>query len=314
MNISQLRYFVSAVDEGSYTRAAERQCVTTQAISRAVRELESEFGVLLMGKDGRAVKPTAIGDLLCNQAEVILNECDNFRTIAKFWGKNRRHGLSFSMATCVAEQRGDLYKKRFTKIINDGNHGVNVQTVSGLNCWCLDLLKNGFVDIALTMGRPGDEAESSYIASIEPKFAVSYEHPLAGFGRVDAEKLSGYRVALPLDIGCGLTRLKHFLHSAEVDVKFESVALNADAHRTFLKNGGIIMVAGDAETILPNTERLVLPQMGCNRLRIPMYLCVKRGGNQMLLKTISTDIKAALLAGREGRGAEIADPLGHCPS
>mgnify|MGYP003375116275 CR=1 FL=1 len=45
MNISQLEYLVSAIHLGSYSRAAKEQFVTPQAVSKAIRTLESELGL-----------------------------------------------------------------------------------------------------------------------------------------------------------------------------------------------------------------------------------------------------------------------------
>lgn len=42
MNIDQMRYFVAAVDEGSLSGAARRLSVTTQCVSKAVRNLEKD--------------------------------------------------------------------------------------------------------------------------------------------------------------------------------------------------------------------------------------------------------------------------------
>ena len=48
MNISQLEYLVSAIHLGSYSRAAKEQFVTPQAVSKAIRTLESELGLKLI--------------------------------------------------------------------------------------------------------------------------------------------------------------------------------------------------------------------------------------------------------------------------
>ena len=297
MNISQLEYFVSAVAEGSYARAAHKQYVTTQAISRAVKELEHEFGMPLMEREGRGVKPTPLGLLFCDQARFILEECANLQLITAFQSSSTNLITDLSIAVPTAECRGDLYARGLLMSLKRSNSNLRTQAVFGLNSLCCDLLRSGFVDMALTLGEPAPDEEiiSRYIASIEPRFAVSFKHPLADRAGMNIKKLDGMRFALPLDAGCSLACLEHFLMAAGVSVSFESVGLSVDEHQRFIDAGGIVMVSGEDNSILPGVNRLILPQTNDLKLRLPIYICTRRECGQLPLNAIHNMLRTRVV-------------------
>ena len=77
MNLQQLRYFVELAHTQHFTRAAERLCITQPSLSHAVTQLETELGVPLFERTGRATALTRYGDqfLTCvQQALTTLDE------------------------------------------------------------------------------------------------------------------------------------------------------------------------------------------------------------------------------------------------
>lgn len=79
MELRQLRYFLSVINYGSFSRAAEHAGVTQQAISRNIRALEDSVGVQLVERDHRVATPTAYGNILISYAKNILIESDEFQ-------------------------------------------------------------------------------------------------------------------------------------------------------------------------------------------------------------------------------------------
>jgi DNA-binding transcriptional LysR family regulator len=68
MDLLQLEHFLAVVDEGSFTRAAERVCRTQSAISQSVKKLEDEVGAPLLARDMPDVCLTEPGKLLVEYA------------------------------------------------------------------------------------------------------------------------------------------------------------------------------------------------------------------------------------------------------
>ena len=67
-----LRYFVAVVEEGGFSRAAERLFVSQPVLSRQVAKLERDLRVRLLEREPRHVRPTPAGEVLLEHARRML--------------------------------------------------------------------------------------------------------------------------------------------------------------------------------------------------------------------------------------------------
>ncbi|HEY8371141.1 MAG TPA: LysR family transcriptional regulator [Pseudonocardiaceae bacterium] len=72
MELRQLEYFVAVVEEGTFTRAAERMHVTQPGVSAQIRRLERELGQELLDRSGRRVRLTDVGAAVFPHARAAL--------------------------------------------------------------------------------------------------------------------------------------------------------------------------------------------------------------------------------------------------
>jgi len=79
MNLRQLRYFVSVVDAGNMTRAAEQLHVAQTALGMQIRQIEEDLGIALLVRHSRGVSPTKAGNLLYARALEILRLVEEAR-------------------------------------------------------------------------------------------------------------------------------------------------------------------------------------------------------------------------------------------
>ena len=79
MNLRQLRYFLSVVETGNMTRAAEQLHVAQTALGMQIRQLEESLGVALLVRHSRGVEPTKAGRLLAERATEILKLVEQTR-------------------------------------------------------------------------------------------------------------------------------------------------------------------------------------------------------------------------------------------
>lgn len=68
MNLKQLKYLVAIVDEGSFSRAAERLFVAQPSLSQQIKALETELGGALLERLPKGVRLTAAGRMLLPEA------------------------------------------------------------------------------------------------------------------------------------------------------------------------------------------------------------------------------------------------------
>jgi DNA-binding transcriptional LysR family regulator len=76
MDLLQLEHFLAVVEEGSFTRAAERVCRTQPAVSQSIKKLEEEVGSPLFARDVHEVSLTEAGKVLVDYARKMVRARD----------------------------------------------------------------------------------------------------------------------------------------------------------------------------------------------------------------------------------------------
>ncbi|MCD7036056.1 LysR family transcriptional regulator [Metabacillus sp. GX 13764] len=72
MEMKQLHYFCTIVEEGQITRAAKKLHMAQPPLSQQLRQLEEEFGVKLFERNGRSLELTGPGRILYKRAKDLL--------------------------------------------------------------------------------------------------------------------------------------------------------------------------------------------------------------------------------------------------
>lgn len=101
MDTRLLRYFVAVARERNFTRAAEKLHIAQPPLSRAIQQLEDEFGVALLDRTSRPLGLTDSGRLLFEQAVQVLDRMDEMKAmIARLRGAElTRLGVGFVAST-----------------------------------------------------------------------------------------------------------------------------------------------------------------------------------------------------------------------
>ena len=115
-SLRQIRLFVAAYEEGSFTAAAHRENATQSGVSQHIHKLEARFGAALFSRETGAIHPTPAGDLYYRYCVEILrvheaskNEMKRFRSglsgaiIVGLMPTMTRSVLGPALATFVAE-------------------------------------------------------------------------------------------------------------------------------------------------------------------------------------------------------------------
>lgn len=102
MEIDQLRYLVQVVRSGGFTRAAGVVHVQQPAVSRGIKQLEEELGVVLLERGKRHVTPTAIGREVLAACNDVLVAVENVRRICEADRDDVRGVLKFGAASAIS--------------------------------------------------------------------------------------------------------------------------------------------------------------------------------------------------------------------
>ena len=128
MNLEQLTYFVTVVEEGTISGAARRLNMTQPPLSLQLHNLEEEFGLKLFERGARQIRLTEAGHHFYDYAIRILDLRDNAAEEMKNLRTGRKGSLRIgvvSSASCEEFFHGlDRFRKSHEKIqfkIYDGN-------------------------------------------------------------------------------------------------------------------------------------------------------------------------------------------------
>ena len=102
MDFRQLRYFVSVVDSGSFTAAAERLRIAQPSLSQHVIALEKELGVKLLERQSRGVRVTASGAVFLEHAQTVLADLNRARDAVTATGADVAGRVVVGMPTTIA--------------------------------------------------------------------------------------------------------------------------------------------------------------------------------------------------------------------
>ncbi|WP_194835306.1 LysR family transcriptional regulator [Nocardia sp. XZ_19_369] len=147
MELRQLRYFVTVVEEANFTRAAARLHLAQPGLSAQIRQLERELGQQLLDRGGRTVTPTEIGTAVLKHARAALAATERItETVDEFTGLLRGHvrvGLISGAATeelDVAAVLADFH---------DDHPEVGISLTEDTSERMLAALSRGDLDVAL---------------------------------------------------------------------------------------------------------------------------------------------------------------------
>lgn len=184
MDRYQLRYFLTIVETGSFSRAAARVNVAQPTLSVGIAKLEAELGVKLFQRSSRRVHLTEAGTRLLPHARRIMHEFNVAQqAVAEAEGDALlRIGILSTIPAAIMEQifahaRRDNAASRF-EVLDGGEREIG------------NMLQEGRIDIALTVLRGKDAQDGDPLVEEGYRLAVSDRHPLAGEALVTAERLS----------------------------------------------------------------------------------------------------------------------------
>ena len=83
MELRHLRYFLAVAEELHFARAAERLHIDQPPLSRAIKELEEELGVVLFARTTRSTRLTRAGTLLLEHVRRVFTALEQARDSVK---------------------------------------------------------------------------------------------------------------------------------------------------------------------------------------------------------------------------------------
>ncbi len=229
MELHQLAYVVAVAEEGSFTRAAEREHVAQPGVSAQVRKLEAELGQSLFERGAAPVRPTAAGEAILPFARAALAAAAGVRTAVDELAGLLRGQISIGVIPWVGQwfltALADFHRR---------HPDVELSLVEAASLELLGGVRSGRLDLALAGLAATTPAglESVVVTEQELVAAVPDGHPLARCGAVGIERLAEHPlIALPPHAG-GRTALEEGFARAGQSLR---VALEAGDPRVLMQ-------------------------------------------------------------------------------
>ncbi|TCT07839.1 LysR family transcriptional regulator [Aquabacter spiritensis] len=145
MDLRQLKYFVHVAKLCSFTKAARQLNVAQPSLSRQIRALEEEFGVMLLDRDTHGVRPTEAGLRLLEMSDYLLRHAEQLRNVVRSPvtepAGNVVIGLLPSIAYLVAPNLVARLRRDYPRI--------KLRIVEAIGAFLLDWLLLGRIDLAV---------------------------------------------------------------------------------------------------------------------------------------------------------------------
>jgi len=255
MDLKQLRAFLTVVETGNVTRAAEVLNVVQPAVSRQIRLLEEDIGMPLFERERRGMVLTDAGQVLVGYARRALLELDRARIEIGGVGQ----GVSGLVTLGLLPSSIDMLSSPLASAVAAAYPGIRVRIAMGYAGTLQNWLTTGEVDAALLYGVDQSPDIQTVPLIEEPLWVIgpktSALRPDRPYALAD---LIGQKLVLPSAPHGIRTLMEHACAVAHVtlDVSVETNALSVQRS---------LVLGGHGWTILPPIS--VAEDLRKNKLR-----------------------------------------------
>jgi DNA-binding transcriptional LysR family regulator len=277
MDLRVLRYLDEIVSTGSYARAAERVHVTQPALSKAIRLLEEDLGVVLLerGKRGVGVRPTNEGEVVLRHARQLLEGRERMlselKSLRGLQGGELRLGLPSLGSAEVFAPMIARYCERYPL--------VDLQLLERGGEALERAVRAGQIELAATILPVSDDMETGFVRDDPLVVALPRTHPLAVRRRLHVSDMSN----IPLILYEGGFVLNGLIQNACEDAGFKPQVVARVGQPSF---GLALVAAGAGALMLPAVVAanhrieggVVMVPLQSDELRWRLVLIWRKGG------------------------------------
>lgn len=264
MKLQQLKYLLAIADNGlNITAAAERLYTSQPGVSKQLKLLEEELGVLLFTRKGKSLdRVTDAGNRVISRARIIMREVEQIRSFATEFFRDEEGtltiGTTHTQARYVLPKIVQEFRRRYPRVSLNLHQGTSEQVAC--------MVADNEIDIAIATGNndlfgnllmvPGYQWDRKILA---PK-----DHELARLDRkVTLADLAKYPLVSYVFSFGGDSALHRAFASQGLRPEIVFTARDADVIKTYVRMGmGIGIVAGMAHESSDNHDLVAIEATG----------------------------------------------------
>ena len=190
-SLRALEQLIAVVEDGSFTRAAERLNVAQPWLSARIRRLEEIAGFQLLDRSTRQIRPTSEGELFLAQARAVVREARQLARVAYEVARG-------ASALRIGAAPYTYFLPERQAIIEgfaNANRGIEVEIENGQDPQLRRAVLHGELDASIVTGAAPPGCESLVVRPHPLVLMIPVEHPLASLDAVPLIALEGVAVA-----------------------------------------------------------------------------------------------------------------------
>ena len=186
MDIRNLEYFIEVARQKSFSKAAEDIHLSQSAVSKAIKELEAQWGVVLFYRNTRNIELTDSGAVILEQAQQIVSAFHNITVqlegLTKMQSGKIHIGVPPITAVTSFSDLLSAFRREYPKI--------DIQLYEFGPKRIEDALQEGLLDLGIFTPAAEDEQYDKIWFERDPHYLIMHpNHPLARYDVIEYKQL-----------------------------------------------------------------------------------------------------------------------------
>lgn len=193
MNMELYRSFYFIARYGSISKAAEHLYITQPAVSRAIKQLESELGCDLFTRTPKGVRLTPEGEILYQHIE----QAFSFISAAEKKINDVKNLMAGEIRIGVSDTLCKYYLVPYLKLFNSFHPAIKIHVICPTTPVIINLLKAGKIDFGIiNMPYRDDRLAFKNIMEVQDCFVTGYKYRHLGHKTQPLKEIVKYPLLL----------------------------------------------------------------------------------------------------------------------
>ncbi|TRZ37886.1 LysR family transcriptional regulator [Niallia circulans] len=187
MDIRQLMYFVEVVKQKSMTRASEKLHISQPALSKGIKSLEEEIGIILINRSNKTHELTDAGQIVYEYAQKIMAQMDEMATTLHDMTNLARGNITIGIPPMI----GSLFFPKVIAAFHKAYPNIHINIKEYGAAKVVKSVEEGEFEIGIAVLPLTDESSFNvfHLVSEEIKLIVNEQHKLADRKQVHMKEL-----------------------------------------------------------------------------------------------------------------------------
>jgi DNA-binding transcriptional LysR family regulator len=191
MEMHQVRYFLAAVSELNFTKAADKCNVSQPSLTRAIKQLEAELGGDLFRRERPQAQLTELGQRMLPLLKQCYESALGARSLASAIKGGEVGALRLALSRTVGLDLLTKYFSELTRLFA----GLEMKLLRGTAADVVELLKKGDAELAVagTIDETWERLDKWPLFTERFQLLVNRKHPLAEREQISIDELGGQK-------------------------------------------------------------------------------------------------------------------------